>query len=298
MSRTTLRRSLSDRVDRMRVEQPTGAASRLPPVALKSALVELLLSEFAASLPGPLAAKVRSTDCPGTALDWLAAAAVHRAVAHDPVFSQKFLELVETDPSAAGQAMATALAAKQEPPPRDAAWHRRDRLGLFLQLAAAALVLAGRFALFAALARVIGFPVMPGDIVRVMSGLGLLDAARVGGLVPSLWLTVALVWAGLEATAVPRALEALRRLPATLRHNPPPLSWRVDAFHVVWYLQAASVFCMTLAALCRSVAASFGPNLALPVWPVLVLFAALLLVALGAEARTAARLGTTWPGQG
>ena len=131
MSSTTLVKSLSERVEAVRAANVNGPEpGRLPLVATRSAIVDLLLEDLAAAVPAPLAAPLRAADSPGTALDWLFAGAVYLAVADDPYLAGRFLVLVADDPRAAGLAMATALASKQEPPPRSAAWHRRDRLGL------------------------------------------------------------------------------------------------------------------------------------------------------------------------
>jgi hypothetical protein len=203
--------------------------------------VEVLFNEFAATLPAPLAARLRAADSPGTTIDWMFAGAVYRAVADDPFLAAQFLARIETNPREAGMAMASALASKQEPPPRDAAWHRRDRLGLTLQLGVAALVLIGRFMLFMALAALIQppmTPITPSTVLPVMLGLDLFQAARDGGLANSPWLALAVVWVGVEALAVPHLLEFLRQLPARLQRNPPPLSWRIDTFFVLWYMQA------------------------------------------------------------
>src|SRR5262245_4327043 len=135
MSNATLTRTLSDRVAAMRAGQHNGSApGRLPPPAARSVLVELLLADFGATLPAPLATRLRAADSPSTAIDWLFAGAVYRAVAHDPYLVTQFLALIGSDPRAAGVAMAMALASKQEPPPRDAAWHHRDWVGLLLQV--------------------------------------------------------------------------------------------------------------------------------------------------------------------
>lgn len=260
MADTTLARSLSDRIESMRVRRADAVAARAasPAAATRSVLVEVLLEDLAATMPAPLAARVRAGKSPGTAVDWLAAGAVYRAVAHDRYLAGQFLKLVDDNPRAAGVALAWALASKHEPPPRDAAWHRRDRLGLVLQFLAAALVLVARLALFVKLAssiRPAATSLRGADILPSLYGLRLCEIGQGGGLVSMVWLPIALVWAGLEVAYSPQLLEQLRRLPARLRGQPPPLPWRADAFLVVWSAQAVLVYFIVLTALCRALAA-------------------------------------------
>lgn len=265
MPDTTLARSLSDRIEAMRARQGDSAAPPEPPaVAARSVLVDIVLDDLAATMPAPLAVRIGAADSPGTAVDWLFAGAVYRTVADDPYLASQFLTLVGDDPRAAGVALVRALASKQEPPPRDAAWHRCDHLGLWFQLGAAAIVLAARVALFVALASLIRPPATPpaqAELARTMCGIALFEAGQSGGPKALVWLTFAVVWAGLEASRAPRLLETLRRLPAKLRGAPAPLSWRADTFEVLWRVQTGLVFIVVLAALCRALAVSIDVNL-------------------------------------
>jgi hypothetical protein len=253
MSSTTLTRSLSERVGAIRVRQSNRSVpDRLPPAAGRSLLVEVLLAEFAAAMPEPLAARLRAADSPGTAIDLMFAAAVYRAVAGDPHLTRTFLTMVGSNPRAAGVALATALASKQEPPTRDTGWHRRDWAGLVLQLVAACLVLLFRCLLVVVAAAVLR-PIEATAILRSrlpdLIGPELFSGIPTGDLPASVILALAAVWLGLEAVAAPRLFESLRQLPARRRGLPPPLAWRADAFHVVWYVQASGALLLVDAGL-------------------------------------------------
>jgi hypothetical protein len=259
MPRSTLRRSVSERVRAMQAVSSVGHRGSLMPAAARSALVELLLSEFADTLPGPLAVKVRTADLPGTMTDWFFAASVYGAVAHDPVLAARFLEMVDSDPREAGLALATVLASKQDPPPRNAAEHLCDILGLTLQLGAAGCVLCSRLVLFFALASLIRSPaatLAPISVFPTLYGLGLVALAQQGGIPAARWLTLAAAWVGLEALQGPRLLEALRRLPARLTGVTVLLPRRAEAFDVVWRLQSLLALLGVLWALCCALAHS------------------------------------------
>jgi hypothetical protein len=253
MSHTTLTKSLSECVTALRAGQTAGSPpDRLPPPAARSVLVEVLLAEFGATLPEPFAARVRTADSPGTAIDWMFAAAVYRAVADDPFLAKQFLARVDSDPRAVGIAMATALASKQEPPRRDAAWHHVDWAGLFLQLSAAAIILVARWLLLIPLASLVRPSVMTASLTSNMGewfGPGRLTGLRASEVTVSILLTMAAVWLCLEAVVVPRLLEWLRQLPARRRGFPPPLAWRTDTFYVLRYVQAMAVLLVVEAAL-------------------------------------------------
>ncbi len=297
MSSTTLTNSLSERVAEIRGSTSgVSTASRLPAASARSLLVDVLLADFAQALPELFASRVRTAGTTMTAMDLMFAAAVYRAVADDPFLAREFLARVDADPRAAGLALARALAAKQEPPPRDAAWHRRDCLGLMLQIVAVVLIVLGRYALFVFLAAPIGPPATPitqSSVLPVMLGLDLFRKASQVGSKESMWLTLAVAWTALEASAVPHLLEFLRRLPAVMRREPPPLPWRIDAFHVVWYAQTVDVEFLALAALCRALALSPGPQLTPLLWTLLMPAAAIALALL--PARDPVRLSVTRP---
>src|SRR5947209_1368337 len=83
------------------------------------------------------------------------------------------------------------------PPAPRAAWHRRDRLGLALQLGAASVVLLVRLALFVYLAPMIRHaapPLTRADALPALFGLDLASAAQGAGLGAAGWLAVALAW--------------------------------------------------------------------------------------------------------
>jgi hypothetical protein len=107
-----------------------------PAVAAQSPLHELLLEEVAAALPPEVAVRMRACPSVGLIQDWLAAGAVYSWLANDPYLSRRFLSEVGDQPKLPALALVAAVASRMEPPPQEAAWHRRDYLGLVLQLAA------------------------------------------------------------------------------------------------------------------------------------------------------------------
>jgi hypothetical protein len=234
----------------------TGAGSRLSSPAARSMLAEVLVAEFAGSLPRPLAERAQAADSPGTLNDLLVAGSAYRIFANDPRLSRALLKRLDANPRAAVEALAAALRAELEPsidPARDFC----DRLGLMLQLSAAAVLLVARLVVFNFLAGLMGAPataIVPVDHLRSLFGLDLAAAARPAGLATPVWLSLAVVWASLEAAFGPRLLEALRRLPARLCRVAPSLAGRVDAFAVVWRVQGVVVFVSVLVALGRALA--------------------------------------------
>jgi hypothetical protein len=239
---STLEHSLAESITNLRARQG-GDGSSSPnssPDGGRDPLIEVLISDLATALPRPLADRIQAESCTGSFSDWLFAAAVCRSIADDPSLARRFLVELESGPAKAGLALARALAWKMEPPPRDAAWFRRDLLGMILQLALAALVLLMRCVLFLGLAAPLGAE--PGwSIVclpRGLLGLDILANAAEDGLFTCAMLDLAVLWLGFEAAVAPRLFESMRQLPARRRGLPPPLAWRTDTFYVLWSLQA------------------------------------------------------------
>jgi hypothetical protein len=278
--------------------------NRPPPAAARSVLVEVLLAEFAAALPEPFAARVRAANNPGTAMDWMFAGAVYRAAAYDPYLAAQFLARIDADPRAAGLAMTKALASKQEPPLRDAAWHRRDWAGLILQLSAAAIIFfAGRLLLIL-IASLINPFMAKTTLTSIRAnwvGPDLLPDLRAIELIVSILLTIAVLWLSLELVVVPRLLELLRQLPARWRGFSPPLAWRIDAFYVLWCAQSMVALLLVEAVVFRTLA----QRLIEPVscrWAesslAVVAFIGVIAIGLAvSQVRPVVRLGTQGPGQ-
>jgi hypothetical protein len=227
--------ALTDRHLQARAAVPASAAAAVSP------LHEVLIAEAAAGLPPPLAEQLRGAGDVGSLLDWLGAGAVYSWIADDPFLREQFLHELKQGPSRAGLALARALAARMEPPPRDAAWHERDRAGLALQMIVAVLLLGGRAFLFAWLAA----PARDGfcDVTSLGELLrGLVGADLFRGTDSHFYpLTIFLLWLVGEAVLGPRLLEEARCLPARLQQKPPPLPWRAEVFSVFWAFQAVAL---------------------------------------------------------
>src|SRR3954454_11122418 len=139
---STSANSLLDRAEGLTARHNRGDAAQPPPaVASQSPLHEVLIDEVAASLPSPLAARLKAIPTVGQAQDWIAAGAVYSLVANDPYLARRFLDELDSNPRQAGLALAKTYASRMEPPPRDARWHSLDRWGLLLQLVVAGLIL-------------------------------------------------------------------------------------------------------------------------------------------------------------
>lgn len=256
MNSTSQPATLADRAEAL-TQRNNGANPAKPPaVAVLSPIHEILVQEVAASLPPDLRTRMEAEPSVERVMDWLGAAAVARWVGNDPIASRTFLQTVGANPAAAGLALARALAARMEPPTRDAAWHRADRLGLACQLLFALGVLLLRAVLFAALGWVCGIPPFASPELTVLSafGLGLVffsPLASVRGIVLS---ACAGIWLLGEAILVPPLMERTRQVPARRQGLAPPVNWRRDGFHVAWVAQS---FGLLVALLCRVSAAVF-----------------------------------------
>jgi hypothetical protein len=217
-----------------------GGAGLSPPVAAgQSPLHEVLIEEVAAALPEPVARQLRSAPTLARVQDWLAAGSIHGLASGDAYLTRRFLAELGDDPRRAALALARALAGRMQPLP-DPDRQRADRLGLVFQLLVACMLLVVRAFLFtvgAAGLRALSQP-EPAALLHGLVGLDLLLRP-----VPDRFLGAALVaaastWLALEALAGARVIEAVRQGPARLRKLPPLLTWRADAFHAMWFLQA------------------------------------------------------------
>jgi hypothetical protein len=221
--------------------QQAGVAAMPPPaVAVHSPWHEVLVAEVAASLPPPVAERLRQAPTVAAAHDWIAAGALYSWLGNDPALGPVFLREVGEDPRRAGLALARAVAARMELPPRTAAWHSADRRGLALAVAAAGLLLGARALLFAGLALLLE-TATAGDWWSALFGVDIAPGRLEDGLIWAVVPGLAALWLGLEAICGPRLLEHLRGWPARRRGLPPPLSWRADALHALWYAQAAGL---------------------------------------------------------
>src|SRR6266542_887348 len=115
-----------------------GMGTPPPLIAGQSPLHEVLLTELGATLPAPLAARLKTATTVGQVQDLLAAGALYEWVATDAFAAGQYLREVEQHPQQAGLALGKAIAARHEPPERDPSWHRRDYLGQAFQFAVAA----------------------------------------------------------------------------------------------------------------------------------------------------------------
>jgi hypothetical protein len=231
---------LSERADAFTDRNLASAPAKPPAVAAASPLHELLVRELAESLPQELRSRLEAEPSVARVMDWLAAGALFRWVQHDTPARRAFLASVMANPEQAALALARAMSARMEPPPRDAAWRAADRLGLIKQLLFAAGVLAARGSLFAGLGWIAGLsPFVSGEsFLLSFTGLRLIIMNQ-----PHDWLGLAVLgvaggWLVWEAVHVPILMERLRQAPARARQLAPPRSWRLDTFTVAWVAQA------------------------------------------------------------
>ncbi len=240
MNSTSNPPSLGDRAEALTQRNHGSNPPRPPAVASSSPIHEILVQEAAASLPSELRTRMEAEPSVERVMDWLGAAAVARWIRNDPVAKRTFLQEVSADPATAGLALARGLAARMEPPTRDAAWQRADRVGLVWQLLFAVGVLLLRIVLFAALSWVGGLSPFISPEMRVLSafGLGLVIFSPLESLLGVVLTACAGVWLLGEAFLVPPLMERVRQAPARRKGLAPPLSWRVDAFEIVWRGQA------------------------------------------------------------
>lgn len=268
-----------------------------PAVAGLSPLHEILILEVAAGLPDVLAARLKVAPTVGATQDWLAAGAVFHWARSDPSLERQFLRELGDNPKQAGLALARALAAR-EPPARDAAWKIRDQLGLAFQLFVAGLFLFVRGLLltflnpFSAVSWTCDVTMLP----RGIAGVDLLTAPMTRWQCVAGFFTGGLLWLCLEVTLAPRLMEYIRQLPAYVKTLPPPLSWRLDTFYVLWFAQVltlASLTCTRCVVQVVSRILAFPPTLddGLAVFQVLLLVPTILYICIY-RTKSTLKLGT------
>ncbi len=243
MSSTWLK-SLLEHSERLTLDNCTGQPHPPPPYAAESPFHEVIAEEIAASLPTPVAERLRTASNLAELHHWLAAGAIYRTIQHDndPELAKRFLDHVASNPAQAVLAYGQAMAEQMAPGLRDRRWHRMDYLGLALQLAAAAVVLLARGIILTALSWWLRGPGTPPTLLAgVLEALawpprafGGFPRTLSGGLGPA----IAALLLALEAACAPFLFEALRRLPARIAHITAPLAWRTDTFYLLWFAQA------------------------------------------------------------
>jgi hypothetical protein len=173
--------------------------------------------------------------------DWIAAAAMYRWIQAEPRLQRQFLRELADSPRQAALALARTMAARMDPPERDAAWHAADRAGLRWQLAlvAACLVVRAGLAGWVAgpwpsmgwhdtaywLSALVDAPLWSATAPAGVAGIA-------AGLVVAGWHVLELRWA-------PAVFERARQYPARVRAVPAPQAWRADTFATLWAAQAA-----------------------------------------------------------
>ena len=222
--------SLLKRADELTAQHLRDGAKSSPPpvVAAQSPLHELLIDEVTASLPPPVAERLRASTSVARAHDWIAAGAMYRWIMADKSLAQRFLADLGDRPSQAGLVLARTVALTLEPPPPDRTAVVLDRWGLVLQFLAVVAVLAIRGLLFALL-----LPFATGarslDLKAILSAIALPGLAWLADppvrLATAFSLACSSGWLLLECAFVPRLLERCRRLP--LRRLPPGASPRI-----------------------------------------------------------------------
>ncbi|MCX6623657.1 MAG: hypothetical protein NTY38_21835 [Acidobacteria bacterium] len=225
-------------------------------VAPSDPFIDVLIGDIAESLPPELAAIMESTTSPGEVTDWIAAGAMYRWI-EEPNLRGTFVNELKRDPKRAGLALAKAVAAKMEPPPREEAWRRADRMGLALQLTLVTVVIGCRGIAISLLSYFASGFESPVSWLALMFAslldypLLFADAGR-GLLLPAVLLCAA-VWHAIEAKSVPHWMEHARQWPSRRKGLMPPLSWRLDTFQRAWFLQSAALWLAASAAASRAI---------------------------------------------
>jgi hypothetical protein len=232
---STSQNSRADRADQITRQNNQGEPLPPPAFAVQSPFDEVLLQDVAASLPAPLAARMGAARSLDEVHDWIAAGAIYRGIGADAYLSQTFLDEVEKNPQQTGLALAKAFAARMEPPPRDANWHRHDQLGLVLQLTVVGLVLTCRSLLFNWLGSSSSYE---GGVLQGLVGLPLIINTVPNTFLGAATLFCAAAWLACEAICMPSLMERARQLPARHHELPPPLAWRTDALYGFWFTQS------------------------------------------------------------
>src|SRR5262249_34943540 len=139
-----------------------------------------------------------------------------------------------------------------------ARWHQADVAGLLLQLAFAAACLVLRIILVLNVALVLGYFTTldlwsPAAWLAALVDLPLLPSGTDGGD----WACLALAtWHTFEGIWMSRYFERLRQLPARRQQLPAPVTWRLDAFDIAWWLQAAVLWAVLISYMATQIVAA------------------------------------------
>ena len=204
-----------------------------PPLfAAQDPLQEILLRDVTARLPRELQLRAAKAQMWNDVSGWLVLGAVMDLVNGDDHLRSELLRgLAEpVRPTSIVMSLASAIGRRAVPPPRSIAWRRVDVLGAALELLLAALLVMVRCILISLLYGSYAAAWWPlASVTPTGWRFGLRWIAALGGV---------LCWTSLEMGVGVWLLEHVRRLPARCVHLPPPLSWRLDLFHVLWLAQS------------------------------------------------------------
>lgn len=221
----------------------------VPRIAAQSPLHELLIQEIAATVPTPVAEKLRATESIDVVTDWLVAGSLWKWLCEDSQIGRdaaaQFLEDLENNPRLAGLALTTTVARSLTPvlPFKSASMF--DRMGAVLQCLAAGMWLAVRGTLLALMAVAASAAESLSDNIVSYATLGCFwplalcrdatETSRLPVLIFGGFLLVILV----ELLFAPRLLRAVRRLPFRMQRPGPLLDWRVDSLLMLCVAQAS-----------------------------------------------------------
>lgn len=226
-----------------RLQKANSRPGSQPPaqMAADDPLQEVLVHDMAARLPAAIGEQMLASRTYHELSGWLAAGAIYDLLEAEPLWRRLFLAELERSGGRPGQvalALARAYNRQHVPPTRSPQWRRRDRAGLVLQLGVAVALAAIRTALLWAVGgQVLALP-PGGEWLGYLLGIPLILGQWTVTPYCAWLLMGGTAWLALEAALGPRLMEAARRFPATLKAEPPPVSWRADAFHWFWSLQA------------------------------------------------------------
>lgn len=217
----------------------------------------MLIRDIAASLPAELATRIEAAPSVEEVHNWIAAGAVYRWVDSGPPLAHIFLAEVADSPKRAGLVLAKTLAARMEPPPRGARWHRRDHIGLVFQLAVVCAILVCRGLFFNPLGHYGGSPLFQSWLAALLCGvvgLLLLSGEMSGSLLAVALLGCAALRLGfVEAFVAATASEEF--VPITRAPGQPAASSVVAHGH---FLRVSAQGWVRLAQIALSAAASGG----------------------------------------
>lgn len=237
---TSLLSSLRECADRLTEQNCSAQPQAAPPYAFQSPLHEVLAEEVAASLPPPLAAKLRSANSLGELHEWLAAAAIYRTAEGEPTMLDSLMRELDADPNPgrAVSAYIKAMVERELARLHDKRWRSLDLLGVLLGLPAVAAVLLARCVLLVFASTLVSQPInLPLAPMVTLWPAAVLSVAPTNYTGAAL-LSVAILWFTLEGIGVPFAFEYLRRLPARRARALAPVLSRTDAFYIAWLAHA------------------------------------------------------------